>query len=434
LLIAPRPISRFLLLLAATTFAVAAAPSFQFSTSSSNSIQAQNPQNPPEHTLKIDAKLVPIRVVVRDSSGRAVGSLTKDDFQISDNGKPQVISQFFTEQTAGSPSAAPSNEATPESQPLADAKKPASKIFTLYLIDDLHLEPPDMVKTREGINRQVAHLAPSERAAIFTTSRQVQLDFTTDQEKLRATVDRLKASKSGAASCPLMTYYMADLIQNRGDQATAERATEDALNCAFDGNPKAENAARTRMKSAVRDELAAGRLQTDAALRILKDLVQGMSKAPGSRMIVLISPGIFCEQYDTEGEILDLAVRGDVIVSAVDPSGLGTFVSDISATSDLSVQSRLASTTIAKQSQTEARALLSDMADATGGTFFRNNNDLDAGLRSVATPPEYSYILAFSPDDASLDGKFHKLKITLRQPEKLTVQARHRYFATKRGS
>jgi len=429
-----RPIMRCLLFLAVTTFAIGAPRSFHFSASSNNSAQAQNPQNPPEHTLKIDAKLVPVRVVVRDSSGRAVGSLTKDDFQIFDNGKPQVISQFFTEQTAGGPGAAPGNDATPESQAPTAATKPASKIFTLYLIDDLHLEPADMIKTREGINRQIARLGPSERAAIFTTSRQVQLDFTTDQEKLRATVDRLKPSKSGAAGCPLMTYYMADLIQNRGDQATAEMATEDALNCAFDGNPKAENAARTRMKSAVRDELAAGRVQTEAALRILKDLVQGMSKAPGSRMIVLISQGIFCEQYDTEGEILDLAVRGDVIVSAIDPSGLGTFVSDISATSDLSVQSRLASTTIAKQAQGAAWTVLSDMADATGGTFFRNSNDLDAGLRSVATPPEYSYILAFSPDDASLDGKFHKLKITLRQPEKLTVQARHGYFATKRGS
>src|SRR6202041_2214680 len=111
---------------AATTFAIAAAPSSRFFASSNNSIQAQNPQNPPEHTLKIDAKLVPIRVVVRDSSGHAVGALTKDDFQISDNGKPQAISQFFTEKAASGPGAAPSNEATPESPPV-DATKPASK-------------------------------------------------------------------------------------------------------------------------------------------------------------------------------------------------------------------------------------------------------------------------------------------------------------------
>src|ERR1700723_893888 len=137
LLTVPRPIVRFFLFLAATTFAIAAAPSSRFFASSNNSIQAQNPQNPPEHTLKIDAKLVPIRVVVRDSSGRAVGSLTKDDFQIFDNGKPQVISQFFTEQTAGGPGAAPGNAATPESQAPTSATKPASKIFTLYLIDDL---------------------------------------------------------------------------------------------------------------------------------------------------------------------------------------------------------------------------------------------------------------------------------------------------------
>ncbi len=39
-----------------------------------------------------------MRAVVRDSQGHAVGNLHKEDFQVFDKGKPQVISQFEVEQ------------------------------------------------------------------------------------------------------------------------------------------------------------------------------------------------------------------------------------------------------------------------------------------------------------------------------------------------
>jgi hypothetical protein len=101
---------RFLLLLSVTTFAIGAPSSVPFFASSDSPIPSQNPQNPPDNTLKINAKLVPIRVVVRDSNGHAVSSLTKDDFQVFDNGKPQAISQFFTEQPLAAPAPVPATK------------------------------------------------------------------------------------------------------------------------------------------------------------------------------------------------------------------------------------------------------------------------------------------------------------------------------------
>ena len=51
------------------------------------------------------------------------------------------------------------------------------------------------------------------------------------------------------------------------------------------------------------------------------------------------------------------------------------------------------------------------------------------GVRRTADTPEYIYVLGFSPQ--KLDGKFHKLKVTLSGAEKLTVQARQGYYAFK---
>jgi len=53
---------------------------------------------------------------------------------------------------------------------------------------------------------------------------------------------------------------------------------------------------------------------------------------------------------------------------------------------------------------------LSDLAYATGGNFFHNSNDLDAGSRAWPRPPEYFYTLGFSPQNLKLDGSYHSRK------------------------
>ena len=49
-------------------------------------------------TFKVNSKLVVVRAVVRDSGGKAIGTLHRDDFQVFDKGKLQVITQFEVEQ------------------------------------------------------------------------------------------------------------------------------------------------------------------------------------------------------------------------------------------------------------------------------------------------------------------------------------------------
>ncbi len=54
-------------------------------------------------TFKVKVNLVEVRVVVRDAYGKAVGNLKQEDFQLTDNGKPQIISKFSVEQAASQP-------------------------------------------------------------------------------------------------------------------------------------------------------------------------------------------------------------------------------------------------------------------------------------------------------------------------------------------
>jgi hypothetical protein len=88
-------------------------------------------------------------------------------------------------------------------------------------------------------------------------------------------------------------------------------------------------------------------------------------------------------------------------------------------------------TLIESASASAASDLLAGLADSTGGVFFHNNNDMDEGFRRVAAAPEFSYLLAFAPQNLKLDGSFHTLKVSLKSPEKFNVQARRGYYAPR---
>jgi hypothetical protein len=75
--------------------------------------------------------------------------------------------------------------------------------------------------------------------------------------------------------------------------------------------------------------------------------------------------------------------------------------------------------------------ILGQLADGTGGTAFRNSNNLDRGLREAVAAPAVSYLLAFSPQNLKMDGRYHTLKVLLSGKQRYSIQARHGYYAQR---
>ena len=166
----------------------------------------------------------------------------------------------------------------------------------------------------------------------------------------------------------------------------------------------------------------------------LKDVVRRIAAMPGQRSILIVSPGFYNpEQLQEQTEVAERALHSYVTINALDARGLYTVMLD--ASTNRTPTSTIASDMLQLQ-QAEAVAdgdVLSDLAYATGGTFFHNNNDLDKGFQQLDTPPEYSYLLAFSPQNLKFDGRFHNLKVKVTGPQKLSVQARKGYYAPKQA-
>src|SRR3954451_4402780 len=84
-------LSAALLMFAAVTFAQAPAGLPSPPASTSQNAPPQTGEQPPI-TFKVEVNYVEIDAVVTDQQGRFVRNLTKDDFQIVEQGKPQSVS------------------------------------------------------------------------------------------------------------------------------------------------------------------------------------------------------------------------------------------------------------------------------------------------------------------------------------------------------
>jgi hypothetical protein len=182
-------------------------------------------------------------------------------------------------------------------------------------------------------------------------------------------------------------------------------------------------------------ELQQGNHETQITLGTLKDVVRRMALLPGQRTVILVSPGFYNpEQKQEESEIIESALRMNVIVSALDARGLyaNPALGDIGQPGPSSIDAAPFQAQYRIRSASTDTDILAEFADGTGGSFFHNNNDLEAGLRQLATAPEFYYLLGFSPQNLKLDGNYHSLKVTLKEPQKLSVQARRGYYAPKK--
>jgi VWFA-related protein len=392
-------------------------------------------------TFKVRVNLVLVRVVVRDRQGRIVSNLKKEDFQLYDNRKLQTISSFSVEtpeKRTASAVASTDAEASSSSADVAGGKAVVlPQRFVSMVFDDVHLSMSDAVFLRDSATRFFGALAASDRVSLNTTSGQLTQDFTDDHEKLSKALLGIVPRPLGGEGfhdCPDVSYYQSDLIVNKVDLQALAVATEEALQCAFNGDTTMRAAAQGLAQSAAYRALAQGDNETQYAYRHLEDVVRRLASMPGQRVLVLVSPGFITSTLQSEAsEMVDRATRGNIVINTIDARALYVpdVVGDIADPPRDTFRTAGYKTSYRVAAQFAQEDVLAQLADGTGGKFFHNRNDLDEAMREAGAAPPISYLLGFSPQNLKIDGRFHALKVTLTSKEKFDIQARHGYFAPK---
>jgi VWFA-related protein len=277
-------------------------------------------------------------------------------------------------------------------------------------------------------------LGPGSRAGIFTTSGQIVLDFSDDRDKLRETMTRIMplAGLRENSDCLDINFYWADAIINKFDDQASNAATDEVMACRSYRADQRDIAAAEAHATSM-SVLNRGERESRLDLSVLKDVIRRLSATPGSRNVILVSPGFYLtsEMHLEEAELMDRAIRANVTLNSLDARGLYAVIpgGDASQAGRASVAAVNLLMLMEKNALSADSDVMAELADATGGQFFHNDNGLFEGFRQLVAQPEYIYILGFSPQNLKLDGARHSLKVALKNPKGLDLQARNAYYA-----
>jgi VWFA-related protein len=419
--------------------------------------QTANPQEissrdvEPTFKLQSERNLVMVRVVVRNSKGAVVENLRKEDFQLFDHGKAQTLVSFSLEKPAlkasAPPVAKPAEVTPPAPEDEDESTVPAStaRRFVALYFDDVNTPFENLARTRNAADHFLtSSVQPGDRVALFTSSGQKQVDFTDDKAQLHQALLALQPRPivGQDTSCGAIPPYQAYLIVDQNDSQAITEAMDEYLNCTPCSTGLSSQQCLMQAQGMVQSEatrsLSQSEVQSTAALRGIESIVRRMTSLPGQRSLVIISGGFLTEtlRFNLD-QIADRALRAGVIINAIDARGLW-----IDPTLDVSRASFASTMNSASQGLKHLMILesarrqtdgMKDLALDTGGIFFQNSNDLDAGFRKVTDVPDAYYVLAFSPQNLKHDGTFHPLQVKLVSPKGFTVLARRGYYAPRKS-
>jgi VWFA-related protein len=390
-------------------------------------------------SFQVRVNLVQVRVVVRGPDGKVIPNLHREDFQIFDNRKPQLLSTFNVDTAEARTAAALPPDASPEK--VAEAEKTAAlaklpQRFVAMVFDDVHMSMEDAVFVRTQASKFFESLAPADRVGIYSTSGQTKQEFTDDREVLRKTLLGIlpkSVTEGQSTDCPYISYYMADQIVNFSDTQATAVAAADIVQCEFNGDQSKLAMALQMVPSVASGALSVGDGESSYTYSHLDQVTRRLAAMPGQRVLVFVSPGFIPSTLRPElADLIDRANRAKITINTIDARGLYTpDMGDISQRSTINFQTAGIEGSYRIQAQFAQEEVLADMALGTGGTFFHNRNDVDEAMREAGATPEVSYLLGFSPQNLKIDGRFHEIKVTLTDKRKATVQARRGYYAPR---
>jgi VWFA-related protein len=436
---------------------------------------SSHPYQPQFATLHSEARLVEVEVVVRDSRGKSVKGLTRDDFELRDSGKRRDLTAFSVDSVTNASSASPvqpgiessvralPEPASPERPETASAGRSIALLF-----DDVNTPSGDLARAKIAASRFIKEeLSATDRVGVFDTSAGEVSPFTSDTTLLRGVIAGLeshpRASAGGMGSCPRITPYQAYRISN-GDSGALQAAVLEDCKCPghdgtqcldIDNTPSFElsasmsgggNASGSNgngylpqmdaIISEVKTQASSTWLQTklvsDSTFAAIRACLQSVANTPGKRVLLIATSGFISGDLGPEEDaIIHQALRASVVINALDAKGLYAEsptrpLKEGSESTELHPLSMLDEARSLGERLESQDAAMARLAESTGGLFFRNNNDLNLGFYRLGVIPEVTYRLAFPPAE---DGKYHQLKVEVKNTGSDFIQARPGYFA-----
>ena len=374
--------------------------------------------------ISVNTQLVVETVSVKDKQGKPITGLTAKDFTLTENGATQEIKVCEAVQLSETPIDTPVTAAPVAPAPAEDVKiynklvntqiapeNPGTikykdhRLLALYF-DMTSMPPADQVRALGAAEKFIrTQMTPADLLSIMRYSGSgvdVLQDFTDDRNRLLSIVETLIVGEGQG------------LDENSDDSSASDTGA------AFG-----------------QDDGEFNIFNTDRQLSALQTASKMLGHLSEKKSLIYFASGLRLNGIDNQAQLhatVDAAIRAGVSIWAIDARGLvaQSPLGDATRGSQGNAAmytgaAQLALTTNFQQSQDSLYGLAAD----TGGKALLDYNDLSSGIVEAQHAVSSYYILGYYTTNATPDGKFRRIKISLNSDTAADLDYRQGYFAGK---
>ncbi len=421
-------------------------------------------QEPAEPTIRTQVRQVLVPAVVTDKSGHYVTGLHAADFEVYEDDVRQDIAAFSVE-TAASAAA----EVAPVAPGKAASKGKAADASGRTIIicfDTLHTSVASLTRGRQALEKIFAsEKGTGARFALIGIGMQIQV-FQTATPDTGAVLARLKSNAFNAAlSQPGRIDYITEMSGVKETMESycrtcpcgrAAQNRQDTCNVQLQQIKRSMDAQGERWGqmgqiflaglSRVTDEMA--RLDGPKSLVLVSD---GFTLKPGREFYGVAAAYVpnspyFREDPTTElqpalDKVLKTAAGWNIPAYTIDlrgvyiPSAQEGSIDSVSGSQGSISQRRsgggalMADLTSSSNSIAwENGSVMSQLAKATGGTFYEGSNDLVKGFHDALADGREYYAIAYTPKNDAADGKYRRIVVKVKD-QRMQVRAKTGYWS-----
>jgi VWFA-related protein len=333
-----------------------------------------------QEKIAVEVKVVNVLATVRDKHGKTISSLTKDDFALSEDGKPQTIT-YFTRET---------------DLPLR-----------LGLLVDTSLSQRRVLEEERTASYSfLDHLLRVDKDLAFVIhfDREVELlqEFTPSRPKLQAALQLLQTPQSDGGY---------------GGGGGGSGGGSGGGGGGYGGGGGGGRGQRQR---------GAGTLLYDAVYLASNEL---MSKQQGRKALIILSDGVDHGSKETLATAMEVAQRADTVVYSIlfkDDEGYGNRGGWSGGGGPMGGGRRGGRGP--QQERPDGKKILEQISKETGGRLFEvsKKETVEKIYAEIEEELRNQYSLGYPLDKAAGAG-YHRLQVTTKQKD-LIVQARDGYY------
>lgn len=366
----------------------------------------------------VEVSITNVDVVVTDSKGNRVTGLTKDDFEVFQDGVPQTITNFYA--VAGGKLLLEDGKEIPLDSPAAAEEIPR-ELKTRYVIyiDNLNIQPQNRNRMFKRLKEFVAeNVGPHAEAMVVTYNRSLKVKrrFTSEKGDVLAAIEQSELETGGGTT---LAGERRDALGRINEARTEDQAIRTARSYA----------------QSLRNDL-------QFAVDGFKTTLNGLAGVEGRKIFIYVSEGLpasagaelfdairqkfsggrgMLETLDFDmnskyASLVQAANANGVTIWALDASGLAA--DDLVSAENRYIESR--PSTFMMRQNTQAPLLM--MAEQTGGMAAVNTNDWKDSLDELSKDFSNFYSLGYRTTRAAGDRP-HSIDVKVKR-KGLRVRAR----------